>query len=117
MSKTIEKIEKYKEIQLEKAVSRLEQKKIEAIRNFEDTGNYRYQKIIDNCNQELKELDEYIRKGETVTRQLDSEEVKEFFAMKKDLQSLKNKFFYLIKDLGLPRTNDIDSMQDIFKNY
>ena len=117
MNKTIEKIEAYKVKEIEKAISKAQKGYNDAEEWFNDTGYYRYQKKMDKCENEIHELEDYIHQNETTMKDLSSEQYKEYIKMKQDLNSIKNKMFYLISELGLPATADLISMQDILRDY
>ena len=117
MNKIIEKIEAYKTKELEKAIAKAKQGYEEARDFYNDTGYDRYYNKMNKCEAELQELKDYLHKDKVVVEKLSTNEYKEYFKMKQDLQSLKSKLFYLVKDLGLPATAELISMQDILREY
>ena len=97
MSKTIEKIENYKERELNKALLKAKQGYDEAADFYRDTGYDKYYKKMTKYEKEISELEEYLCKDEVKVKDLSTEQYKEYLQMKRDLKALESKMFYLIK--------------------
>lgn len=117
MNKTIEKIEAYKTKEIEKALSKAEQGYEEAKDFFQDTGYDRYFKKMEKCEKELHELEDYLHKGETVVKDLSTDQYKEYLEMKQDMKNLVSKFFYMFADFNLPETAETQGIQRILEKY
>lgn len=117
MNKTIEKIENYKERELNKALLKAKQEYDEAEDFYRDTGYDRYYKKMMKYEKEISELEGYLRKDEVNVKDLSTEQYKEYLQMKQDLKVLESKLFYFVKDLNLPMTADVVAMQDILRDY
>ena len=117
MNKRIEKVESYKKKILNQALEKLKAEYAEAEDFYRDTGYDRYFKKMQKCEAELQEIEEYLCKDEVVTKDLSTEQYREYLKMKQDLTTIKNKLFYLVTDLGLPVTADLTAIQDILKDY
>lgn len=117
MSKTIEKIEAYKAKEIEKALSKAKQGYEEAKDFYQDTGYDRYFKKIEKYEKELHELEEYLHKGETVVKDLSTEQYREYIDMKNDMKNLISKFFYMFSDFNLPETAETQGIQRILEKY
>ncbi len=78
MSKAIEKIEAYKSKEIEKAMSKLKKEYSDAWGSFSDTGYDRYQKKMDKCEKEIQEIEAYLHKGEENTKDLTTDQYKEY---------------------------------------
>lgn len=117
MNKTIEKIEAYKAKEIEKAIYKAKQGYEEAKDFHQDSGYERYYKKMVKCEKELHELEDYLRKDETVVKDLSTEQYREYNEMKHDMKNLINKFFYMFADFNLPETAEIQGIQRILEKY
>lgn len=117
MSKYIEKVENYKQKILGTAIEKLKAEYDEAKDFYGDTGYDRYFNKMNKCEAELEEIKDYLHKDEVKIKDLSTDKYKEYLKMKRDLNTIKNKLFYLKADLGLPATADLITMQDILRDY
>lgn len=117
MNKTIEKIEAYKSKEIEKALSKAKQGYEDAKDFYQDTGYDRYFKKMEKCEKELHELEDYLHKGESVVKDLETDQYREYLDMKKDLNSLQSKFFYMFADFNLPETAEVQGIQRLLEKY
>lgn len=115
MNKTIEKIEAYKEKEIEKALTKAQTEYDEARDSYNDTGYDKYFNKMSKCEKIINELKDY--KCLNGSKDISTAEYKEYYKMKKDLETLKNKFFYLVSDFGLPATADVIGIQEMLRDY
>lgn len=113
MSKTIDKVNN----EIIKALEKAEQSYREACDSYNDTGYDKYFTKMQKAEKEIEELNDFLKRGQTVVKELSTDQYKEYLKMKQDLKSLKNKLFYLVSDLGLPATTELIGMQDILRDY
>ena len=117
MNKTIEKIETYKAKEIAKALEKAKQGYEEAKDFYSDTGYDRYFHKMQKCENELRELEDYLQKDEAVVKDLSTEQYREYVDMKKDIQSLISKFFYMFADFNLTETSEVQGIQRILEKY
>ena len=115
MNKTIEKIENYKERELNKALDTLKAKYDNAKCFYNDTGYDRYFNRMSQYESEIDELEEYMNSDKP--KDITTDQLKEYYKMKEHLKCLKNKMIYLTKDLNLPATADLIGITDILREY
>lgn len=115
MNKIIEKIEQYKEKNLDKALSNAKTNYEEAKASFNDTGHYRYYNKMEKLRKEIEEMEAYSKNE--VPKSLSTYEYREYFQMKQDMKNIKSKLEYLVKDLGLPITSDLAGIKRILEKY
>ena len=72
---------------------------------------------MQKCENELRELEDYLQKDEAVVKDLSTEQYREYVDMKKDIQSLISKFFYMFADFNLPETSEVQGIQRILEKY
>lgn len=117
MNKTIEKIEAYKAKEITKAMEKAKQGYEESKDFYSDTGYDRYFKKMEKCEKELLELEDYLHKDETKVKDLSTDQYREYLDMKKDMQSLSSKFFFMYADFNLPETAELQGIQRILEKY
>ena len=117
MNKTIEKIETYKAKEITKALEKAQQGYEEAKDFFSDTGYDRYFHKMNKCEKEIQELEEYLHKDEVKVKDLSTDQYREYLEMKKDIQSISSKFFFMFADFNLPETTEVQGIQRILEKY
>lgn len=113
--KIIQKVEEYKNKTIKAAYEKALEQYNEASDFYRDTGYDRYYNKMQRLESEMSKLDAYIHAD--VPETLQSSDIREFYKMQKDLKSLKNKVFYLEKDLNLPYCNELETIKDILRDY
>lgn len=117
MNKTIEKIEAYKAKEIKKAMGKAQQGYEEAKDFFSDTGYDRYFHKMEKCEKEIQELEDYLHKDEVKVNDLSTDQYREYLDMKKDIQSISSKFFFMFEDFNLPETSEVQGIQRILEKY
>ena len=117
MNKTIEKIEAYKAKEITKAMKKAQQGYEEAKDFFSDTGYDRYFNKMEKCEKEIQELEDYLHKDEVKVNDLSTDQYREYLDMKKDIQSISSKFFFMFADFNLPETSEVQGIQRILEKY
>lgn len=117
MNKIIEKIEAYKSKEITKAMEKAKQGYEEAKDFYSDTGYDRYFNKMEKCEKELQELEDYLKKDEVVVEDISTAQYREYLDMKKDIQSLSSKFFFMFADFNLPETSEVQGIQRILEKY
>lgn len=117
MNKTVEKIEAYKAKEIKKAIEKAKQGYEEAKDFYVDSGYDRYYRKMEKCEKELQELEDYLHKDEVKVSDLSTDQYREYIEMKKDIESLISKFFFMFADLNLPETSEVLGIQRILEKY
>lgn len=117
MNKIIEKIEAYKSKEITKAMKKAKQGYEEAKDFYSDTGYDRYFHKMEKFEKELQELEDYLQKDEAVVEDISTDQYREYLDMKKDIQSLSSKFFFMFADFNLPETSEVQGIQRILEKY
>lgn len=97
MSKYIEKVERYKCKVLETALGKLKEEYSCADGSYGDTGYDRYFKKMSRCEKEINEIEEYLLQGKQ--KEVQPQVILECEEMRRTLQNIKSKWFYLKADL------------------
>ena len=84
---------------------------------YSDTGYDRYIHKMERCEKEIQELEEYLRKEEVKVNDLSTDQYRKYLDMKKDIQSLSSKFFFMFADFKLPETAEVQGIQRILEKY
>lgn len=116
-NKTIEKIEAYKAKEITKAMKKAQQGYEEAKDFFTDTGYDRYFRKMEKYEKEIQEIEDYLHKDEVKTNDLSTDQCREYLDMKKDIQSISSKFFFMFADFNLPETSEVQGIQRILEKY
>ncbi|MBQ3600952.1 MAG: hypothetical protein II992_07115 [Lachnospiraceae bacterium] len=115
MNKYIEKVEKYKEKVLGPTLEKLKIEYKDAEEWYKDTGHARYFNKMQRCEKQIDEIEKYMKKGETETREVSSREYSELLELKEKMKTIKSKVFYLSKEI--PVTAELINLQDILKDF
>lgn len=115
MNKYVEKVENYKRKVLETALEKLKAEYEEAADYYTDTGYDRYFNKMRKCETQIEEIEEYMRFGQTEKRVINTEEYKELLDLRQKMKCVKNKIFYISKDL--PMNSDLVTLLDILKDF
>lgn len=99
MNKYVEKVEQYKEKVLKPALEKLKAEHEEAEDFYRDTGYDRYYKKMQKCESQIEEIEQYLKAGTMEVREVTASEYKELLELRQKMKSIKNKVFYLSKEL------------------
>ena len=117
MNKTIEKIETYKAKEIAKALEKAKQGYEEAKDFYNDTGYDRYFHKMQKCENELREIEDYLHKDEVVVKDVSTEQYREYVDMQRDLKALGSKFFLYVCRLqpswNIRSTRDSENIRKI----
>lgn len=109
MHKAIERVEKYREATISKAIEKAEEEYSEAIDWYNDTGYDRYYKKVTRLEHEIDELNDYIKKSQRIEdyeRKI-AEKDKEIDEI---IDKVAKKFFWLEK--AMPDCTEIRLFRD-----
>ena len=115
MNKYVEKVEQYKEKVLKPALEKLKTEHEEAEDFYRDTGYDRYYKKMQKCESQIEEIEQYLKAGTMEVKEVTASEYKELLELRQKMKSIKNKVFYLSKEL--PMCADLINLQDILRDY
>lgn len=115
MNKYVEKVEQYKEKVLGQALEKLKTDYEEAEDFYRDTGYDRYYKKMQKCESQIAEIEKYMNAGKTEVKQVTASEYKELLELRQKMKTIKNKVFYLSKEL--PMCADLINLQDLLRDY
>ncbi|MBP3577485.1 MAG: hypothetical protein J6K15_05170 [Lachnospiraceae bacterium] len=115
MNKHIEKVEKYKEKTLKTALEKLKAEYAEAEDFYTDTGYDKYYNKMNKCEAQIEEIEEYMSRGQEEKRVIATDEYKELLQLREKMKCVKNKVFYLSKEL--PMCADLIGLMDILRDF
>ncbi len=115
MNKYVEKVENYKEKVMRQALEKLKTEYEEAKDSYRDTGYDKYYKKMQKGEEQIAEIEEYINAGKTEVKQVTTSEYKELLKLRQKMKIVKNKVFYLSKEL--PMCADLINLQDLLRDY
>ena len=117
MNKTIEKIEAYKNREIEKALTKAKTEYEEANSFYRDTGYDRYYNKMQKREKAISELEKYSQKDAPAAKDLTTQQYREYLDMMRDMKNLQSMFFYLYRDFELPETSELRGIQKILEKY